>query len=243
MKPSSLVVAVVVCASASAHADRTRGYVFTDPRGVGAEYIAPPPATVSHIIYLNRCVGGCTITPGNDGRQSQSAIVSGTRHMTEFGGSDAQWQQIMACVKDTYQPFNVTITDVRPASGDYHTAIVAGTPPKRDRARARSACRRFRAATSTTPISFTFANTALSGTAHEYSDILDACWTVSQETAHSWGLDHKYDHLDPMTYIYDNPEIQKRFQNQAGSCGTSGPMTLPMHVRGHRQFRDELATR
>ena len=227
----SLVVAIVLSGSVSAHAEHTRGYVFVDPRGVGAEYIAPPPTTVSHIIYLNRCVGGCTITPGSDGRQNQSQIVSGTRHMSEFAGTDAQWQQIMQCVQNTYAPFNVTITDQRPASGDYHTAIVAGTSAEAGQSSGAIGVSPFTCGYINDAISFTFANTPLQ-TGHEYSDILDACWTISQETAHSWGLDHKYDHLDPMTYIYDNPEIQKRFQNQAGSCGTSGPMTCQCTYAG-----------
>jgi hypothetical protein len=44
------------------------------------------------------------------------------------------------------------------------------------------------------------------------------CWTVAQETAHSWGLDHKYDNRDPMTYLSGGPTI-KKFINEAGSCG------------------------
>src|SRR5262249_38300077 len=60
-------------------------------------------------------------------------------------------------------------------------------------------------------ISFTFAN-------EEPTNIIDLCWTVAQETAHSWGLDHKFDNRDPMTYLDSGPSM-KTFQNQAGACG------------------------
>jgi hypothetical protein len=60
-------------------------------------------------------------------------------------------------------------------------------------------------------ISFTFANL-------DPSNVADLCWTIAQETAHSWGLDHKYDNRDPMTYLSGGPTI-KKFINEAGSCG------------------------
>jgi hypothetical protein len=41
---------------------------------------------------------------------------------------------------------------------------------------------------------------------------------VAQETAHSWGLDHKFDNRDPMTYLNTGP-AHKDYQNEAGSCG------------------------
>ena len=54
-------------------------------------------------------------------------------------------------------------------------------------------------------ISFTFAN--IYG-----GDVDEICWTVAQETAHSWGLDHKFDNRDPMTYLPSGPS-RKMFQN------------------------------
>jgi len=46
----------------------------------------------------------------------------------------------------------------------------------------------------------------------------DICWTVAQETAHSWGLDHKFDNRDPMTYLQSGPS-RKNFMNESGPCG------------------------
>jgi len=208
-----IVAAGLIAGMASAHAEAKHGsYVFKDARGLGAEWIAPTPANVSHIIFMDRCTGGCTITPGSDGTQNQSEIISGTKHLSAYSGSDAQWQQIVSCVKSTYAPFNVTITDVKPTSGAYHHAMVAGTATEGGQGNGVLGVSPF-ACGSYIPnsMSFSFAN-------EEPTNIIDICWTVSQETAHSWGLDHKYDKLDPQTYL-PNGNVQKIFQNQAGSCG------------------------
>ena len=60
-------------------------------------------------------------------------------------------------------------------------------------------------------VSYSFANVY-------QGSVDDICWTVAQETAHSWGLDHKYDNKDPMTYLESGPS-RKVFQNAAGPCG------------------------
>lgn len=209
-----------------ARAERRAGFVFSDPRGIGAEFQLPNPATVSHTIFMNRCPGGCTLTPGSDGTQNQSDIIgNSTRHISQFGGTDAQWNAIVSCVKQTYAPFNVTIVDQRPASGDYHTAIVAGLPSEAGQPSGVLGVSPFSCGYLPNAISFSFANSALSSPAgHEYADLADACWTVSQETAHSWGLDHKHDAKDPMTYLPSpDPTMLKVFQNQAGSCGEGSP--------------------
>ncbi|MEO6773598.1 MAG: Ig-like domain-containing protein [Kofleriaceae bacterium] len=174
------------------------------------------PATVSHTIFLDRCVGGCTITKGSDGTQNQSSIVSGSVQLGAFGGSDTQWQALLSCVRATYAPFNVTITDQRPASGAYHHAVVAGTATQAGFSNGTLGVSPFSSNCSYIPnaISFSFANSMLSLPNPD----VELCWTVSQETAHSWGLDHKLDKLDPMTYL-ENGAVTKVFQNQAGSCG------------------------
>jgi len=215
MKRNLVVVASLIAGlGTSAGADVVkRGYVVVPaPQNV-------TPATISHVIFMDRCTGGCTITPGSDGTQNQSQIIgNGTRHLSAYSGSDAQWQQIVSCVKATYAPFNVTITDVKPTSGAYHHAMVAGSAVEGGQGTGVLGVSPFSCGNYIpNSMSFSFAN-------EEPTNIVDICWTVSQETAHSWGLDHKYDKLDPMTYLpynVGNVEQKKVFQNQAGSCGTN----------------------
>jgi hypothetical protein len=61
-------------------------------------------------------------------------------------------------------------------------------------------------------ISFSFANGPTGG------DVLDMCWTVAQESAHSFGLpNHVFNCLDPMTYL--DGCGKKYFRNQNFPCG------------------------
>lgn len=197
----------------AAHADTRRAtFRWTDPSRIGGTYSIPEPATVSHVIFLNKCTGGCTIHAGNnDSLTDTSSIPNGTSVVSQYSGTAAQWTQIVNCVKSSYAPFNVTVTDVRPTSGNYHEAIVAGHAADVGEGQGVLGVSPFSCGYISNSISFSFAN-------EEPTNIDDICWTVSQETAHSWGLDHKYDDRDPMTYLSSGPTV-KSFQNQAGSCG------------------------
>jgi len=226
MKRNLVVVAGLLASMSAASSAEVmkRGYVeVPPPAGV-------TPATLSHVIFMDRCTGGCTITPGSDGTQNQSQIIgNSTRNLSAYAGTDAQWQQIVSCVKATYAPFNVTITDVRPTSGAYHHAMVAGTASEGGQPSGVLGVSPFSCGNYIpNSMSFSFAN-------EEVTNIVDICWTVSQETAHSWGLDHKYDKLDPMTYLpytVNNVEQKKVFQNQAGSCGTNSAMSCKCSYPG-----------
>jgi hypothetical protein len=215
MKGHLAVVAALTLGSVTlAHAEKPRAtYKWTDPSLVGADWSKPTPATVDHIIYLNRCVGGCTLHAGNNNSTTDtSSIISGTSQLSQYSGSTTQWNQIVQCVKQTYAPFNVQIVTDRPPSGtNYHMAIVAGYASEAGEQNGVLGVSPFSCGYIKNSISFSFAN-------EEPSNIDDICWTVSQETAHSWGLDHKFDNRDPMTYLSTGPTM-KTFQNQAGSCG------------------------
>jgi hypothetical protein len=198
---------------------------WTDPSRMGATYEAPAPANVSHVIFMNRCTGGCTLHPGNDNSLTDtSSIPNGTSSVSQYAGTAAQWQQLVSCVRATYAPFNVQIVDQRPASGNYHMAVVAGRASEVGEQQGVLGVSPFSCGYIGNAISFTFAN-------EEPSNINDLCWTVSQETAHSWGLDHKFDNRDPMTYLQSGPAM-KTFQNQAGSCGEYSARTCSCTYAG-----------
>ena len=208
---SSLVLTLGIVGGI-AHARPQATYRWIAGSKAGDHYTAPSADTVSHVIFMNRCTGGCTLSPGdNDSTTNHSSIVDSATQISAYSGSDANWQALVACVKQTYAPFNVTIVDTRPASGDYHMAIVAGTSAQAGEPSGVLGVSPFTCGYIPNSISFTFAN-------EEPTNIDDLCWTVSQETSHSWGLDHKYDDRDPMTYLETGPAM-KTFQNSAGACG------------------------
>jgi uncharacterized protein (TIGR03382 family) len=196
-----------------AHAETPRSIIkWTDPARQGATWTQPTPDTVSHVIYLNNCQpNGCMLTPGNDSTQNQSGIINNQVKISAYSGSSTQWDQIVNCVKQTYAPFNVQIVTTRPTSGDYHMAIVAGSASEAGMGQGVLGVSPFSCGYIPNSISFSFAN-------EEPSGIDDMCWTVAQETAHSWGLDHKFDDKSPMTYLQSGPAM-KTFQNTTMSCG------------------------
>jgi hypothetical protein len=194
-------------------------------------------AGVSNVIFLERCAGGCSVTKAdkNDARALTSSILpnSGTFNITEFEDAsgakgsvaDAEWAMLVSCVRDVYSPFAVEVTDVKPASGTYHLAIVAGNPQEVGLANnvLGVAPLTGNCAAVDNAISFSFAN------AHPQTDptqhMLNVCWTVAQESAHAYGLDHEFEFVsgrsacnDPMTYRNDCGG-QKFYRNFYARCG------------------------
>ncbi|HWU86631.1 MAG TPA: hypothetical protein VN253_05130 [Kofleriaceae bacterium] len=215
------------------------------PEGTGRRIAVPTPvdqfvtphAQISGTIYLERCKGGCTVNRGaNDARAMTSTIPTpGAHSISEYrngalqsgAAADDEWNAVVQCMKEVYSPFNVMITDVKPAAGvSYHAAIIAGIPQEVGLgadilgiAPLAGDC-----SPQDNVISFSFAN------AHPQTEtvarVQNVCWTAAQESAHAFGLDHQYAFLsdnrsacnDPMTYRVDCGG-QKFFRNDNASCG------------------------
>jgi MYXO-CTERM domain-containing protein len=169
----------------------------------------------SNVIYLNNCKpNGCQVSPGNNDATATpilSSIPDYPSTVQPFAYSDTVWQNVVQCIKASYAPFGVVVTDQRPTSGNYHMAIVAGGPGDVQMQQGVGGVSPFSCGYIPNAVSYSFAN--IYG-----GNVDDICWTVAQETAHSWGLDHKYDNRDPMTYLDSGPS-RKIFQNAAGPCG------------------------
>ena len=66
------------------------------------------------IVYLNRCVAGCTVSAGpDDAANHVSSILTSNSTAPEFAYSDATFDQVAACVHHVLLPFDihVVITD------------------------------------------------------------------------------------------------------------------------------------
>ena len=188
---------------------------------------------VSRTIYLERCKGGCAIHQGsNDARTNTSTIPMKLEStVTEFANSagatgaaaDSEWNQIATCMKEVYSPYNVVVTDVKPTSGSYHEAVIAGQPGNIGLAADILGVAPLASDCSAIDnvISFSFANH------HPPTDrVFNICWTAAQESAHAFGLDHEFSFVngsrsacsDPMTYRNDCGG-EKFFRNEAANCG------------------------
>ena len=195
------------------------------------------PEEVSRVIYLERCRGGCTVVGETftDARTLRSTIPpAGPHTISEFENAngqrgvpaDAEWEAVLACVREVYSAYDVTVTDEKPASGTYHAAIVAGFPSQigfspdvLGIAPITSDC-----SPVDNVLSFSFANQ------HGPMDrIENLCWTVTQESSHAFGLDHTFEFLDGSSTCNDPTTYQtdcggrKYFRNAAATCGEYTP--------------------
>jgi uncharacterized protein (TIGR03382 family) len=163
------------------------------------------------ILYLNRCVGGCTINPGiNSAQDDSSTLVSGAPvNLPEFSYGDETWTQMMGCMQEMFAPFNVNVTDVDPGTLPHYEGVVAGSNVEIQPGAAGVAP--FACAGTTNAIGFTFAET-VGGNARAL------CETMSHEAGHLFGLEHAFLCEDPMTYLDGCGE--KSFQDVESKCGT-----------------------
>ena len=195
-----------------------RGYIHTGETGHEVIPGGPPP---SRILFVNNCKAettstggaGCRITRGgsNNSITNTSTIASG--NLSAYSGSTNTWNSIMTCVRQTFAPFGITVTDTNPGNVPHFEAMAAGTPTQVGFSNGVAGVAPFTCGIINNAITFSFLNL-------NPNDVNDACWTIAQEAAHAFGLSHEMLAADPMTYIPNPPS--KRFQNQSACIGTQG---------------------
>jgi hypothetical protein len=174
--------------------------------------IVQPNGHTSNLIYLNKCEGGCTIYPGyDDSRTNTSSVVAGvlgtTAYISEFEHSQEDWDELVQCVTRTYEPFGIVVTDQDPGGASHFEAIVAGIDDEINYT-----------AGGVAPGGCGFTNNAITFSFANQGSLSTLCWTVAQETAHAFGLDHVMECSDPMTYLPDCG-YDKSFQDIDAPCG------------------------
>ena len=185
--------------------------------------VQPHGDTFSKIIFLNRCVGGCTVTTSstNNAQTNESFIPEGspgTSHtISEFAHGDAVWDAVVECVREVYAPFDVEIVTEDPGMVPHHEVISAGLGVQIGRPDANGLGGSIGCEPSNNVISFAFLN------AYPAEQVEMMCQVIAQESAHSFGLpDHLYDCTDPMTYLTissPNGCPRRFFRNKLMPCG------------------------
>ena len=169
-------------------------------------------AAVSRVIYLNH--DGATLRPGdNDAGAQTSSIVTEETAIAGWDTDQDSWNQLVGCVADMYARWNVTVTDQDPGAGVAHIeALIGGSPLDVGLPDNVAGVSPFTQSCDVIPSSIVFT----------FTDILDdnpqlICEIISQEIAHSFGLDHELLAEDPMTYLdYAGP---RSFQDSMAHCG------------------------
>jgi MYXO-CTERM domain-containing protein len=220
MHRTGIVVALALLTGA-AHAAPTSTYPWvSEPTEGGPEFVrqvVPAAATTglakSRTIYLNR--EGAMLTPGfNDARANTSSIVARATQVAGWNASAADWAATVACMKAMWSRFDVVITDVDPGATPHIEALFARSPADVGLTSKIGGISPFSANCSVIENSIVFT----------FTDNLPKrpqtiCEVMSQEIAHSYGLDHELLASDPMTYL---PFAGNRaFQDRDSACGES----------------------
>lgn len=192
-------------------------------------------AASSRLIFMHRCpAAGCIVKEGvdDDSRTNVSSIAQGTRSIGQFRQGDAVWNALMQCMRDTYAPFNIGVTDVDPGPMvPHYEHIVGGTPSQlRDD---------IPNAGGVAPFTCTEIPNAISYTFDVYGPDPDTlCWTAAQETAHAFGLEHELNNADPLTYL--SGPLPKRFQAADSQCGESEPRACECNSIGTQNTYEHI---
>ena len=215
---STAVASILLCSSAAlaapASSDRWVS-TNTDDGRVFLRQVVEAPATSgiarSRTLYLNR--SGAMLQPGNNNSQTQtSSIVSKVTQVSGWDATPEQWAATVACMQEIWAPFDVAITDVAPGNVPHIEALFGGSPAEVGLPDNVGGISPFTSDCSVIENSIVFA----------FTDNLPKqpriiCEIMSQEIAHSFGLDHEMLASDPMTYLPYNGN--RSFKNEDAACG------------------------
>ncbi len=196
-----------------------------------ALWLAPSAAHAENaVLYLDRCAGGCAIEPGvDDARIDTSSLLPGPVTISEFRHGDAAWDAVVDCVRATYAPFAIEVTDVDPGDAPHFEAKVAGEPADIG-ATGIGGLAPFECGVIDNALTFSFANI--------YGEVDDLCATVAQESAHAFGLEHELRCDDPMTYL--DACGPKRFRDLEAPCGGYGERACECGGSSQNSYRKLL---
>jgi MYXO-CTERM domain-containing protein len=222
---ASLVVSIGVAHAEPASprwvSDRTHDGVVFARQVIPGAALAPTGRAQTRTIYLNH--HGTRLSPGvNDSQLQTSTVVSRVSEIAGWDATPADWAATVACMKDIWSRFDVTVTDVDPGATPHIEALFGGSPTALDLPGTIGGISPFTTDCSVIEHSIVFA----------FTDNLSKkprsiCEVMSQEIAHSYGLDHELAADDPMTYLPFTGD--REFQDRDVACGenTARPCGIP----------------
>ncbi|MGE3546282.1 MAG: Ig-like domain-containing protein, partial [Kofleriaceae bacterium] len=187
----------------------------------------------SRIIYLNK--NGVTLLPGNnDSRTNRSTIVDQQVAIPAWNASATLWADTVACMRELFAPFDVTITDSNPGNVPHIEAVFGGSPQLVGLPSGVAGVSPF-----TTDCRIIENSIVFTFTSVIQQNARLACEIMAQEVAHSYGLDHELLASDPMTYLSYNGN--RSFKNQTASCGENQARACGINGSVCRQNQNSFA--
>jgi uncharacterized protein (TIGR03382 family) len=189
------------------------------PRGAlvwqGPHAAAGPGPQPDQVLYLNRCAGDCELRSGeDDSRTNRSSLVGGSARIAPLEVDDATWAEVVACLRETYAPFAIEVTDQDPGDRPHFETMFGGSPLSLNNdfiglgvgGVSPFAC-------GVIPNAITFVFDVWGPT------VKALCSVGAQESAHAFGLDHELLAADAQSYLW-YPDV-KRFIDAWAPCGES----------------------
>ena len=168
------------------------------------------------LLYLNRCIGGATFSPGfENSRTNTSSIISSPGTLSEFPLDDAAWNQVVAETRDILAAYDLVVTDVDPGDQPHHEVAVCGSAdqigfnPDEVGGVSPLRCR---------PIENSIAYVFPPSYGDKTRRMAE---TVAHEAGHSFGLEHEFLCDEIMSYQDCYPQY---FQDYDSRCGTYDPV-------------------
>ena len=188
--------------------------------------------TSSRTLYVNDCLpNGCTVRSGSDSSLTNtSSIADTTVTMAAYMHGQAHWDEVIACVRETFAPFDIQVTTDDPGTAPHYEVMVAGLATQLNPNITSAggiapfiSCNAQR----NNLLAFVFAN--------QTSSVNYLCTAIAHEAGHVYGLSHSLNALDPMTYMDLNGK--KAWQNDEQTCGTSTPENCRCFASTQNSFR------
>jgi len=187
----------------------------------------------SRTVFLNRT--GVTLLPGdNNARANRSTIVTTQTAIPAWNVSAANWNTVVTCMRDLFAAYDIRIVDTDPGNVPHIEAVFGGSPTQVGMENNVLGVSPFTTDCSIieNSVVFTFTGGTYQMTPRE------ACETMAQEVAHSYGLDHEILASDPMTYL---PYAGNRaFRDQLVPCGEDAARTCGINGSVCRQNQNSV---
>lgn len=172
------------------------------------------------ILFLDRCTGGCQFTPGfDDSRVNVSSVVSQTSTLAGFSYGDTSWAALVDCVRSTFAPFAIRVTEDDPGTLEHLEIAIGGTPQQLGLQMGIE---------NVSPITCEGDRVVANGIGFTFAEVLgdaplELCRNAAQAAGSLLGLDHELLAGDVMTYL--TGPLPKIFLDEVADCGEFTPRT------------------
>lgn len=186
----------------------------------------------SRVLYVNDCLpNGCAVIRGTTNSiTNTSSIASQNTTMSAWMHGPEAWAEVMACVKETFAPFDITVVTTNPGSAAHFEVMAGGVSqelsPSIEGAGGIAPSINC-SANRNNQLAFVFAGQT---TNRQY-----LCNAIVHEAGHMYGLSHSLDARDPMTYMALSQP--KEWTNAAQTCGTTTPQGCSCFPGTQNTFR------